>query len=232
MNDIQGYTEGPVEVPSSRARQLSPRMFNFIVSGLIFLGFCVMGLGTYYTGSMAFARMMATGSGALGFIVGTLVGTVVGIVVMSAGAKRQSSAISLVGYAVFAASFGLMSSTALIAYDLPTINTAFAATAAITAVFGVLGVTFPQFFKRVSGVLCGVLFALLVVEIVLAFAGVSQTITDYIVVVVFAGFIGYDTYRATQVEPTLPNAVMAATDLFLDIINVFIRILDIVGNRD
>ena len=74
--------------------------------------------------------------------------------------------------------------------------------------------------------------ALLLVEIVLAVVGVSQTITDYIVVIVFAGFIGYDTYTATQVEPTLPNAVMVATNLFMDIINVFLRILDIVGRRD
>lgn len=232
MNDIESYSGGSARTRTARAKQLSPRMFNLVVSGLIFLGFCVMGLGTYFTGTMTFARMMYSGSGAMGFIFGTLIGTVVGIFVMSAGASRQSTAMSLIGYALFASTFGLMSSTALIAYDLPTINTAFAATAAITVVFGALGVTFPNLFKRISGVLCGALLGLLLVEIVLAIAGIPQTITDYLVVIVFAGFIGFDTYQATQVEPTLPNAVMAATNLFLDIINVFVRILQIVGNRD
>ena len=232
VNDIESYSGDPARARAARARQLSPRVFNFAVSGLIFLGFCVMGLGTYFTGTMTFARMMYSGSGAMGFILGTLIGTVVGIFVMSAGAKRQSVAMSLVGYALFASTCGLMASTALIAYDLPTINTAFAATAAVTVVFGALGVTFPNLFKRIPGVLCGALLGLILVELVLAIAGVPQTVTDYLVVIVFAGFIGFDTYQATQVEPTLPNAVMAATNLFLDIINVFMRILAIVGNRD
>ena len=47
-----------------------------------------------------------------------------------------------------------------------------------------------------------------------------------------AGFIGYDTYVATSVPPTLPNAVLMASNLFVDIINVFLRILNILGRRD
>ena len=73
---------------------------------------------------------------------------------------------------------------------MPTINTAFIATAAITFVFGALGVTFPKFFQRVYGIGFGILLATILVEIVLMFMGVSQTITDLIVIVVFAGFIG------------------------------------------
>lgn len=191
-----------------------------------------MGLGTYFTGTMEFAKTTGTFGGLFAFMCITLVGTILGMVVMSLGSSRQSAAVSLVGYAIFAASFGILSSTALTHYDLPTINTAFAATAAVTFVFGALGVTFPQVFKRISGVLCGMLLGLVVVELVLAFMGVHQTITDYIVVLVFAGFIGVDTYRATQVEPTLPNAVLVATELFMDIINVFLRILDIIGDHD
>ena len=33
-------------------------------------------------------------------------------------------------------------------------------------------------------------------------------------------------------EPTLVNAVFAASNLFLDIINVFLRVLAIFGRRD
>lgn len=231
VNELERYTaEGPVASGTARrAKRLSARGFNLAVSGLLFVGFCLMGLGTYFTGTMAFAQMMYAGSGGLTFIFGTLAVTVVGIVMMSAAASRESAGLSLVGYLIFAAAFGLMSSTALVAYDLPAIQTAFGATAAITLVFGALGVAFPKLFCRAAGVFSGALLALIVVELVLAFLGVSQTITDYLVVIVFAGFIGYDTYRATQVEPTLPNAVLAASNLFMDIVNVFIRILDIVG---
>ena len=136
------------------------------------------------------------------------------------------------GLRIFASTFGLTASFGLANYDLPTINTAFIATAAITFVFGALGVTFPKFFQRVYGIGFGILLATILVEIVLMFMGVSQSITDLIVIVVFAGFIGYDTYVATTVPPTLPNAVLMASNLFVDIINVFLRILNILGRRD
>ena len=231
MNDIQVSPQEPFEAGSAGGKLLAARTYNLVVSGLIFLGFLVMGAETYLTGTRDFMFMMASGSG-FGIMFGSLIGSIVGIVLMSVAAGKQSVGLSLAGFALFVCTFGLISSLALVTYDLPTINTAFAATAAITFVFGALGVTFPQFFRKAYGVGMGILFAVVLVELVLMFAGVSQTITDWIVVVVFAGFIGYDTYMATQVPPTLSNAVLAASNLYVDIINVFLRILDIIGRRD
>ena len=226
MNDIQGYQNGPIETGASRAKEMSPRAYNLAMSALIFLGFCAMGAGAYFTSTMSFARMMMSGA-ALPLVFGSFILTIVGMVMMSAAASKQSVGLSLVGYVIFASTFGLTAS-----FGLPTINTAFIATAAITFVFGALGVTFPKFFQRVYGIGFGILLATILVEIVLMFMGVSQTITDLIVIVVFAGFIGYDTYVATTVPPTLPNAVLMASNLFVDIINVFLRILNILGRRD
>ena len=218
MNDIQGYQNGPVESGASRAKEMSPRAYNLVMSALIFLGFCAMGVGAYFTSTMSFARMMMSGA-ALPLVFGSFILTIVGMVMMSAAASKQSVGLSLVGYVIFASTFGLTASFGLANYDLPTINTA-------------LGVTFPKFFQRVYGIGFGILLATILVEIVLMFMGVSQTITDLIVIVVFAGFIGYDTYVATTVPPTLPNAVLMASNLFVDIINVFLRILNILGRRD
>ncbi|MFR3878086.1 MAG: Bax inhibitor-1 family protein [Collinsella sp.] len=200
------------------------------MSALIFLGFCAMGAGAYFTSTMSFARMMMSGA-ALPLVFGSFILTIVGMVMMSAAASKQSVGLSLVGYVVFASTFGLTASFGLANYDLPTINTAFIATAAITFVFGA-GRDLPKFFQRVYGIGFGILLATILVEIVLMFMGVSQSITDLIVIVVFAGFIGYDTYVATTVPPTLPNAVLMASNLFVDIINVFLRILNILGRRD
>ena len=118
---------------------------------------------------------------ALPLVFGSFILTIVGMVMMSAAASKQSVGLSLVGYVVFASTFGLTASFGLANYDLPTINTAFIATAAITFVFGALGVTFPKFFQRVYGIGFGILLATILVEIVLMFMGVSQSITDLIV---------------------------------------------------
>ena len=37
MNDIQGYQNGPVESGASRAKEMSPRAYNLVMSALIFL---------------------------------------------------------------------------------------------------------------------------------------------------------------------------------------------------
>ena len=171
MNDIQGYQNGPIETGASRAKEMSPRAYNLVMSALIFLGFCAMGAGAYFTSTMSFARMMMSGA-ALPLVFGSFILTTVGMVMMSAAAGKQSVGLSLVGYVIFASTFGLAASFGLANYDLPTINTAFIATAAITFVFGALGVTFPKFFQRVYGIGFGVLLATILVEIVLMFMGV------------------------------------------------------------
>lgn len=43
MNDIQGYQNGPIETGASRAKEMSPRAYNLVMSALIFLGFCCHG---------------------------------------------------------------------------------------------------------------------------------------------------------------------------------------------
>lgn len=119
MNDIQGYQSGPVETGASRAKEMSPRAYNLAMSALIFLGFCAMGAGAYFTSTMSFARMMMNGA-ALPLVFGSFILTIVGMVMMSAAASKQSVGLSLVGYVIFASTFGLTASFGLANYDLPT----------------------------------------------------------------------------------------------------------------
>ena len=169
-------------------------------------------------------------NGLLGLIL-LIGGPIVGVILMSGAVKRQSVARSLIGYAIFVTTFGLFCAAAIAQYDLPTINTAFIATAAITVVFGILGLTFPKVFQRIIGALVVALVALCLAQIVMALMGVDQSWLDIAIIVVFCGFIGFDMYQASIVEPTLPNAVFMASNLFLDIMNIFIRALDIADRR-
>lgn len=82
MNDIQGYQNGPIETGASRAKEMSPRAYNLVMSALIFLGFCAMGAGAYFTSTMSFARMMMSGA-ALPLVFGSFILTIVGMVMMS-----------------------------------------------------------------------------------------------------------------------------------------------------
>lgn len=212
-----------VEVQGSP--RISVRTYNLIMAGLILAGFVVMGVGSLWARTLSFQLMLMNNF--MLFFFGPLIASIVGIVMMSIAAGKQSIGLSLAGFAVFVAGFGITAGVALSTYDLPAINTAFFATAGITAVAGIVGLAFPSFTQRLGGILCGVLFGVIVVEIALMFMGVSQTVTDWIVVAVFAGFIAYDFNRAAMLEPTVPNAVLSASNLFLDIVNILLRLLRI-----
>lgn len=80
--------------------------------------------------------------------------------------------------------------------------------------------------------LTAALLGLIIVQLVMMFMGVQQTWVDFVVIVVFCGFIAYDFHRASVDTPTLVNAVYYSSELFLDIINVFIRVLSIFGRRN
>lgn len=211
-------------------KRLSLRAYSLALTGFVLAGFLVMGACASLFASPAF--LMAVLDHYLSVAILSTVASIVGIVMMGSGKKRQAVGLSLAGYAVFVLSFGFTTSTILLSYTAATISTAFLATAGIVVVFACLGVALPQVFEKIQGVLMGALLALVVVQVVMLFMGVSQTWIDFVVIVVFCGFIGYDFHKAMYDEPTLVNAVYNASELFLDIINVFVRVLSILGNRD
>lgn len=94
------------------------------------------------------------------------------------------------------------------------------------------GSALSALFAKIQGELTAALLGLIIVQLVMMFMGVQQTWVDFAVIVVFCGFIAYDFHRASVDIPTLVNAVYYSSELFLDIINVFIRVLSIFGRRN
>ena len=88
---------------------------------------------------------------------------------------------------------------------------------------------FPTLFEKLGGLLLTVLVSIIVAEIVLIFCGVEQVITSWIAAILFSSYIGFDFYRSQQFEPTVDNAVDCALDIYMDIVNLFVRILRLLG---
>lgn len=208
---------------------LSLRTYTFMLTLLVFIGFAVMGVCAGLAASPAFLMSIYRS-----YVMVTIVCFVISmasVFIMNRGKATQSVGLSLVGYAMMVLSLGFTTSLCLLYYDLGTISTAFMATAGVTVVMGCLGMVFPQFFAKMQGALFFSLIAIMIIEIPLMLFHISATWLDYIVVIVFAGFIGRDFYVALNDAPTMANAVFNASQLYLDILNVFIRIVSILGNR-
>ena len=229
MNEVERYGS-PIYREQPAPQLISRRLYNAVLTGFVVLSFIIMAACSHITGTREFVLFMVRNP--LLVTLGSLAGSIGGIICMSIGRSRENLTLGLVGYALFSLTFGFTTSLALTAYDMTSISMAFTATAGIMIVFGCAGIMFPNFFARLQGVLVVGLLAIVAVELVLALMGVQQSITDIAVILLFCGFIGYDVYRVTTAVPTFTNALWYAVDLYLDIINVFLRLLALFGRRD
>ena len=165
-------------------------------------------------------------------LVGYLVLVIAGVII---AAKSHNPFVSFLGYNLVVIPFGLVIALVVDAYggiDSGIVTEAFLYTILISVGMMACVMIAPNFFSKLGGALLGVLIGLIVCEIVLLILGVKQIVTDWIAAGLFALYIGYDIYRSQQFPKTLDNAVDSALDIYMDIANLFIRILSILGKKD
>ena len=94
------------------------------------------------------------------------------------------------------------------------------------------GAAWPKFFLSIGRGLFVAFLAAFVVELGFFFiTGSAPALFDWLFVGIFSGYIGYDWARAQRLPKTLDNAVDAAAALYVDIVNLFIRLLQIFSRR-
>lgn len=161
------------------------------------------------------------------FIVGYFVLGISGILISS---FSKNAGISFLGYNLVVLPVGAVVSMVVSAYvksdSIGQVYQAIVYTAIITFVMIVLSIIFPNFFSRIGGFLFMCLIGLIVAEItaLFLFPG-TQNIFSWLGAILFALYIGHDHWKAQQFPKTLDNAVDSALDLYLDIINLFLRVL-------
>lgn len=142
---------------------------------------------------------------------------------------------SFIGYNFIVVPFGFIISATvgqLLETNTDVVFQAILLTTIITLCMTVLGIIRPEFFSRLGGVLFAGLISLIIAELILLILGVDQIITSWISAGLFSLYIGFDVWRAQQYPKTFRNAVNSAVDLYLDIINLFMDILSIIGDAD
>lgn len=163
------------------------------------------------------------------FLVGYVVLAFAGIFL---NVKSDNPALSFLGYNLVVLPLGAVLTLIVSMYPVVTVGAAFMATTSVTLVMVVVSSAKPDFFLKLGPSLFVALVVAIIAELVMAFLGFNLGIFDWIVAIIFCGYIGYDWARSQQVPPTLDNAIDCACALYLDIINLFIRLLEIFGRRD
>jgi len=146
--------------------------------------------------------------------------------------KSSSPAVSFAGFTGMAISMGLLLTFYVTAFTGHSVAYAFIATALITVIMVLLSMLYPEFFRNLGRTLFVSLIGCILVELIGSLVlGLPMTIIDYAVALIFCGYIGLDWHRAQQFPKTMDNAVDSAADIYLDVVNLFVRVLSITGKR-
>ncbi|WP_079228291.1 Bax inhibitor-1 family protein [Pseudomonas putida] len=204
--------------------QISANTYNLILGAVLLWGFAV----NWYLVTTVPAEVMLAIPPIL-FFVGYFVMAMSGIAIIF---RSQEPMYSFLGYNLIVVPIGLLLVVVLPKYSHEHIVQAVQTTILLTAGMMILGTVFPAFFKRIESSLFIALVVSIVVELGQALLfGTHLAAIDYIVAAVFCGYIGVDWGRANQIERTVDNAIDSAAALYLDIINLFLRILRIMSKK-
>lgn len=210
----------------SDANILSARTYNLALGGAVLYGLWVNVLMYFVFGDAALQLNPIV------FIIGYFACAITGIVI---SAKSNNPAISFLGYNLVVVPVGLVVGIVVKSYvkngDASLVFQAIVLTVVITSAMIALSIMFPEFFSKLGGLLFGALLGLIIAELLSLFLFPwAQNAFAWIGAVIFTLYIGYDYWKAQEYPKTLDNAVDSAVDIYLDIINLFLKILQILGN--
>lgn len=176
-------------------------------------------------------------------VIGALIGQIVLVIALAGFINKMSPAVAAATFLGYSALTGFTLSLVVYSYTAGTVTAAFVTTAALFAVMTVVGFTtktdLTKFRTLAMFALIGLLIAM-VVNIFLASSMLNMVIS-FIGVILFIGLLAIDTQRIKLMaaSPELQAdssvaarmAIVGALTLYLDIINLFLFLMRLLGGR-
>jgi FtsH-binding integral membrane protein len=211
---------------SRAADQMGDAAYVASVSGFTIYGLVLSSILSYFT--------MSWHPGWIGIIGIGLVIPILGIIIAMSSGKFI---VSFLGHTMVCAGLGAIIGPSIALFDSGVVMTAIWATAGVTIVTSIVGIVYPKSLEHWGMWLFGALVALVFVrfaQIAMISLGVPEKLwympwIEYGAAVLFSLYIIYDWNRAMRLPHTLDNAVDCAIAIYLDIINLFVTLLRILG---
>ncbi len=141
-------------------------------------------------------------------------------------------------YILYSITTGITFSTIFITYKVSSIMFIFAITAIIFAIFAIIGYTTKIDLTKISVILFVALLVSIIVSLLNIFIFKSSQLEfglSILCIIIFLGYIAYDINSVKYLMNSVGEekaAVYGAFQLYLDFINIFIRLLEIFGKND
>ncbi|HIT71089.1 MAG TPA: Bax inhibitor-1/YccA family protein [Candidatus Scatovivens faecipullorum] len=209
--------------------KLLTKTFFWMFLGL--LGTALVSAYTYYSG--LYIKIVISNSFTLLLITELIV-----VLLFTFLFKKLPPTMVAILYFVYSFVNGVTFSTIFVIYELKSIVLLFIVSALLFGGLAFYGYKTDKDLSSWSGILFGTLIAGLLVSIINLFLGNSllDIILDWVILFVFFGITAYDMnkIKALVLEENLDKSklhIYAAMELYLDFINIFLRILSIFGKR-
>lgn len=153
---------------------------------------------------------------------------------LSTRIRAMSSGLTKVLYIGYSVLTGLTFSSIFIVYELESIIWIFLASAIIFIIFSLLGKNTKMDMSKFGIYLVVALFGIIILELINIFL-VNQTLNMTLCIIsilVFVGYVAYDIQKILRHYDDTDNmAIIGAFDLYLDFINIFLRLLQLFGKE-
>ena len=205
---------------------LSPKTYNALFGIVVLYGLILNYLVCAY--GVEFAMSIYPVILIISYLILGFLGIILSIV-------SKKAIVSFIGYNLLVVPSGLVLSLVLQEYggiDTLVVKQAFLYTSIITGVMITSGVLFPSFFAKIGRILFVALFGLFITEIIMLIFNIDNILVSWIGAIIYSLYIGYDIYKSQKFKRTADNAVDCAVDIYLDIIGLFLYILDIFGEAN
>ena len=208
--------------------QISVRRYNAVMLLILLWGFLVNTVMVYYF-AIPIMRLLS-GVSPLWIFIGYFVLAIAGIAI---SARSTNPWISFLGYNLLVLPIGVLLCLILPGIPVAIVTKALLLTGIVTATMTLLGLVAPNVFLGMGRTLFIALIVGILAELVATFLfHYTGTAFDWLFVVLFSGYIGYDVAKSQIYPKTVDNAVDCALDIYLDIINIFIRLLALLSRKE
>ncbi|WP_064683836.1 Bax inhibitor-1/YccA family protein [Rhizobium bangladeshense] len=220
------------------------RTYMLKVYNLMALGLAITGVAAYLSFQFAFANGEITAFGQaiylspLKWVV--ILAPLALVFFLSFRIHNMTVSAAQTTFAIYAALVGLSLSSIFLIYTGQSVVQTFFVTAASFGALSLYGYTTKRDLSAIGSFLIMGLFGLIIASLVNVFLASSamQFAISVIGVLIFAGLTAYDTqrikelyYEADDVAVAGRKAIMGALTLYLDFINLFMFLLQFMGNR-
>ena len=211
-------------------------VYNYMASGVLLTGIVALLFAPYAQGVIV--NQTGTGMTGLGWIV--TLAPLAFVMVMSFGLNRLSTGTLQLLFWAFAVTMGLSMSTIFLVYTGTSIAQTFFAVAAGFAGLSLYGYTTKRDLSGMGTFLIMGVIGLLVAMVINMFlqSSTMMLLISAIGVLLFAGLTAYDTQRIKSMYAQVAGSemqgkavIMGALSLYLDFINMFMFLLQFMGNR-